>query len=431
MKGKSTHKSGRVNTSARPAKTGGELTLTESRPSKPYPDFPLTPHASGTWQKKINGRIFYYGRWGKIVNGKMTRLPGDGWREALALYEAVREDDHTGRERRAALEDGKVKVLRGGTTNPTIADLCNHFRSAKGRQKDAGELSIRMYAEYVATTDRMVREFGMHRPIDDLRPADFAKYRVGLTEQFGPVRVGYEIQKCRTVFKHGLDNGLIEKAVRFGSEFKKPDRKTMRLHKAKTGKKLFTAAEVRALVQAAGVPLKAMVLLGVNCAFGNSDVGTLPLSALDLAGGWVTFPRPKTGIERKAKLWPETVTALRDALAERPEPKDNAADTLVFVTKYGNPWAAGGKAHAVTLEFGKLMKAVKVTRPGVGFYSLRHTFRTEADAVRDPNAIRTIMGHTDDSIDANYTHGIADARIEAVTDHVRAWLFAEPKGGEE
>ena len=33
------------------------------------------------------------------------------------------------------------------------------------------------------------------------------------------------------------------------------------------------------------------------------------------------------------------------------------------------------------------------------------------------------MGHTDDTIDATYTHGIADTRLEAVAEHVRAWVY--------
>jgi hypothetical protein len=47
--------------------------------------------------------------------------------------------------------------------------------------------------------------------------------------------------------------------------------------------KLFTAEEIRRLLDAAGVQLKAMILLGVNCGFGNADCGNLPLSALDRA----------------------------------------------------------------------------------------------------------------------------------------------------
>ncbi len=39
-----------------------------------------------------------------------------------------------------------------------------------------------------------------------------------------------------------------------------------------------------------------MLLLGINVGLGNADVAKLPVSAIDLEAGWLTYPRPKTGI---------------------------------------------------------------------------------------------------------------------------------------
>ena len=38
-------------------------------------------------------------------------------------------------------------------------------------------------------------------------------------------------------------------------------------------------------------------------------------------------------------------------------------------------------------------------------------------------ATQVIMGHSRNSISDNYRGKISDARLEAVTDHVRRWLF--------
>src|SRR5262249_30149080 len=50
--------------------------------------------------------------------------------------------------------------------------------------------------------------------------------------------------------------------------------------------------EIRKLLGAAGVQLKAMLLLGINAGFGNSDCGNLPLSAVDLEAGIIRVTGP-------------------------------------------------------------------------------------------------------------------------------------------
>ena len=98
------------------------------KPKKPYPEFPLLPHPSGKWQKKIRGRIHYFGRWAKRVNGKLVRVEGDGWEKALEAYKAVADDLHAGRTPRVQ-SDGL-----------TVADLCNRFLTAQLRKVESGEL---------------------------------------------------------------------------------------------------------------------------------------------------------------------------------------------------------------------------------------------------------------------------------------------------
>ena len=65
-------------------------------------------------------------------------------------------------------------------------------------------------------------------------------------------------------------------------------------------------------------------------------------------------------------------------------------------------------------------------RKGLGFYTLRHSFRTVADEAKDQPAADFIMGHEVPHMSSVYRETISDERLKAVTDHVRKWLFAEP-----
>jgi integrase len=386
------------------------------KPNKPYPEFPLFAHAAGVWAKKIRGKMHYFGKWDD----------SDG---ALAKYLAEKDALHAGRKPR---ED---------TDGYTVTMLCNDFLNAKQRLVDSGELTSRTWQNYKETCELVLAEFGKTRLVADLDPDDCAKLRQAMVDKnWSAVTLGNCVQRARVLFKFAFDNGSIDRPVRYGQNFKTPSRKTVRLDRAKKGPKMFTAEEVRALVNGKkvkkegvgselvkpGTVMRAMVLLGINAGYGNADCGRLANSNVDLAAGVIDYPRPKTGIKRRCVLWPETVAALREALAVRPVPKDDTDADLVFVTRFGQSWAKDTADHTLSKEFAKLLDALGFNgRGGLGFYTLRHTFRTVADEAKDQPAADYIMGHETPHMSSVYRETISDERLKAVSDHVRKWLFGE------
>jgi integrase len=330
----------------------------------------------------------------------------------LKKYLEQKDDLHAGRKPRPALE------------SLTVKDLINEFLNHKKGRVQTGELTRRMFDDYKAACDLLIEQFGKSRLVDDLGPDDFSEVRNKLAGKWGPHRLAGTIQRIRSVFKFAFDEKLIGRPVSFGQSFKGPSKRTFRLERAAQGPKLFTQKEILELLAEAGTHLRAMILLGINCGYGNSDCGTLPLSAVNLETGWIDYPRPKTGIPRRCALWPETVDALKQSLAKRPEPKDSKDSGLVFITKYGMSWAKDTSTNPVSQETAKLLRSLKINgRKGLGFYTLRHVFRTIADESKDQVAVDFIMGHADDSMAGHYREKISDARLKAVAEHVRGWLF--------
>jgi integrase len=403
------HDSTRISTVGKPGNpqhaTNG--CQTGVKPAKPYPDFPLFPHASKRWAKKIWGELHYFGSWAA------------GPDAALEKYLSQKDDLYARRKPREAAGTITVKVV------------VNAFLNAKLAAKEAGEITSRTFRDYNEATDLIIDHFGKSRLASDLRPDDFASLRKVMAKRWGHVRLGNVIVRVRAVFKHASENDLLDRPISFGSAFKRPSKKTIRIDRAKKGVNLFTREEILSMLEATDGQLHAMILLGINCAFGNADCGTLPIAAVDLDAGMIDFPRPKTGIARRVHLWPETIEAIRHALASRPAPKKDEHAGLLFITKYGGPWHVDTPDSPVSRETGKVLRELGINgRERLGFYTLRHVFRTVADETLDRVAIDIIMGHTDPSMGANYRERVGDERLRRVVEHVRGWLFAK-EGGEK
>lgn len=412
--------------------------------AKPYPDFPLTAHPSGRWCKKHRGKQYYFG-------------PIDDWQ---AAYERFQHEW-------PYIIDGRTPPATDTENCCSVRALCNEFLNSKRLKLDAGELSERSFRDYFKTCESLVDNLGRDRRVDDLRPADFERYRSRLAANLGTVSLKNEINRCRVVFKYAHDQRLVEQPVNYGQSFNRPSAKMVRRASNAAGAKDFSAEEIRCILSAcecnsngnggtnvetvggssvgmtSDPALKAMVLLGVNCGFGNTDIASLPQSVVDLESGWIEFPRPKTEINRRVPLWSETIDALKAAIATRPTPADPADVDLCFLTAHGNRWvriqerrSADGDADAdnqraatrivpidaLSQKFARLLKKLGIAE-GRGFYSLRHTFETQGGESKDQVAVNAIMGHVDSSMAGVYRERISNQRLQAVVETVRQWLW--------
>lgn len=366
----------------------------KTKPEKPSPDFPLFPHASGQWAKTIRGKQVYFGVWA----------------DPTAAYE---------RYQKQYPPDGQAARASQCTT---LAKVLNTFRNSKMADRERGSLTARSFRDYEAVCDTIAATIDRHRPIDSLDVEDFELIQKVLMrgknkKQLVPSSQKRRLTIARMIFKFA--NEVMRANLVYKKSLKPPSAKALRKARNEVGERLFTPAEIQALIKEARPQLKAMIYLGINCGFGNRDCATLPINKVDIPGGWHHYQRPKTEIARRCPLWPETAAAIYAVLKERTE-------GLVFMTRTGQPWFNENGGCPISYEFRKLVTKLDFRRCGVTtFYSLRRTFETIGAVTGEQLAVDHIMGHVPATSDmsAVYRQKTFDAPLLKVTDHVRNWLL--------
>ena len=215
----------------------------KAKPTKPDKDFPLWSHKSGQWARWVHGHLHYFG------------TEADA---ALAKWLKQKDDLLAGRE----------PVEEGGSL--TLGRLCNLFLAAKQTLVGSGEIQVRTWHDYHWTAKRMVEvSQGAGRQVANLTPADFEKLRADFARLTRP-RPYQGHHRVRVIFKYAADSDMIDRPVRYGQSFKKPSKAMLRKVRQSKPPRMFTAEEIQKIIKKAGIQLRAMVHLGVNCGMGDT-----------------------------------------------------------------------------------------------------------------------------------------------------------------
>ena len=367
------------------------------KPPKPYPGFPLFPDNNGYWRKKIGGRHCTFGRWASIDDEPAYRA---SWQSALARFEALYEQ-----MQRGATIKARPELI-------TLGELVGRYLADSSRDVERREIGARHFAELRQSLEGYRDAVGASRTIAQLidDPTPIRAYVDGRRDRYGWCYYNRLMRHANALWtwaaapmSEALPAAFKWKGLHASRKVRE-FRRERREARARGVRRTFDAGEVRALIDAAGPTLRAAILLGYHCAFGNGDVARLPRNAISvydrptavrvhgrvktIPAGWalIDFPRPKTELDRFAIVPPHVVAAVRaaDAAASAGTMPDVAM--LALRSARGTPLQnevirrdAAGVTHATTndlvgQQFERLVRNVgrcpshgwTKRRPGVG-----------------------------------------------------------------
>jgi integrase len=356
--------------------------------------FPLSVVQNGQWGKKIRGKRYYFG-------------PLDDKDGSLSRYLHKRDFLFAG------LDPPSFE-----TVGVTVGKVCGDFLDCKKKDVQRGAIKQCTLDCYEDAVKVIYRGLGEQTQVRMLTPKAWKDFRDFIARDRSPVSQKNIVSRTRSIFGYMAKMKLIEPPD-YGPAFS-PPRKPKRTD---VGMRMFEAEEIRAMLDTTGnVAMRSQILLGINCGFGNSDCESLPLANLDLARGWHNYPRPKNGQPRECWLWPETVQAIEDWIAIRPEAANQCAEKLLFLTPTGKSYVSSNRT--IGQNFGRLLKQLKLYKKLSGFYWLRHTCETIGGDSIDQVAVDYIMGHAGHGMARIYREKIFGERVKNVSNHIRKWLFA-------
>jgi integrase len=366
---------------------GGWIMKTTKRKTR-SDKFPLTLHPSGQYCKKIKGKLYYFGSKKK---------------QAIQKY----------RDQSTYLHGCQEDVQQKSTDNSmTLKRLCGMYLKYQFSKVQANDLTAAHHNEQIGSLKKLTAFLEQNRKIKDISTLDLQNYKRSLQKSKVSVhRVNLHISILKALFHWARKNDILENIPNIDAISRGKI-----IHKEKF---TFKSEQFNKLLSVAGVKMRAMIWLGLNCAFGCTDCAKLRWSDIDFENSRVALPRNKTGVLRDLPLWPDTIKLLEQV------PKTGK---LIFYTSRGNPYiqtvlkkdSNGNEKYTtqntITTNFSRLLKKAGLVVPkGTGFYALRRTAATLTARSGDPFAVQRLLGHANLLMATRYVQDVSkqtDAVIE-------------------
>jgi len=183
---------------------------------------------------------------------------------------------------------GTVRSSQSSTprVDLTAKELANRFLAAQRANWRNPQGTLKSYKDWIG---RFLKDHRRLR-VAEFTVERFASWKLSLKERvYSAESINHYLSVVRAMFRFAEEMGLMDNVPRLKRVRNEPKRRV-----GSPEKPIYSGADVRKMVSAADVQLRAMVMLALNCGFGPKDIHDLTWQ--DLEGERVTLPRSKTGV---------------------------------------------------------------------------------------------------------------------------------------
>jgi len=218
------------------------------------------------------------------------------------IYLGADEDNALDKYHRLSLGIEPVQAQPVPLNKITAKELANRFLAVQQANWQNPETTLKSYKDWLG---RFLRDHP-RLWVADFTVEKFAVWKLSLKERdYSPESINHYLGAVRAMLTFAEDTGIIEKAPKL-----KRVKNETRVKTAANTKPLYTLDELHALLSSAGLQMKTMILLALNCGFGPKDMRDLTWNHID--DKRVTLPRSKTGICQTYLMWSEARTLLEE-----------------------------------------------------------------------------------------------------------------------